>query len=81
MDGSVMLANPGVNPSLSITALVERAMSLWPNKGDEDMRPPLGSGYERVSPTLPHRPIVPAGAPGELRLDAKKADVIPEYPY
>ena len=36
MDGSVMPANPGVNPSLSITALVERAISLWPNKGDED---------------------------------------------
>jgi len=25
--------------------------------------------------------LVPAGAPGELRLDAKKSDVIPEYPY
>jgi hypothetical protein len=24
---------------------------------------------------------VPAGASGELRLDAKKADVIPDYPY
>ena len=81
MDGSVMPANPGVNPSLTITALVERAMSLWPNKGDEDTRPPLGSGYERVDPIMPHRPLVPAGAPGELRLDAKKADVIPEYPY
>ena len=81
MDGSVMPANPGVNPSLSITALVERAMSLWPNKGDEDTRPPLGSGYERIDPIMPHRPVVPAGAPGELRLDAKKADVVPAYPY
>ena len=81
MDGSVIPANPGVNPSLTITALVERAMSLWPNKGDEDIRPPLGSGYERVDPIMPHRPLVPAGAPGELRLDSKKADVIPEYPY
>ena len=81
MDGSVMPANPGVNPSLTITALAERAMSLWPNKGDADTRPPLGSGYERVDPVMPHRPVVPAGAPGELRLDAKKADVIPEYPY
>ena len=42
MDGSVMPANPGANPSLSITALVERAMSLWPNKGNEDTRPPPG---------------------------------------
>jgi cholesterol oxidase len=81
MDGSVMPANPGVNPSLSITALVERAISLWPNKGDMDTRPPLGSGYERVDPVMPHRRLVPAGAPGELRLDAKKADVIPAYPY
>jgi cholesterol oxidase len=81
MDGSVMPANPGVNPSLMITSLVERAMSLWPNKGEADTRPPLGSGYERVDPVMPHRPIVPAGAPAELRLDATKADVIPEYPY
>ena len=43
-----MPANPGVNPSLMITALAERAMSLWPNKGEADARPPLGSGYERV---------------------------------
>ena len=42
MDGSVMPANTGVNPSLTITALAERAMSLWPNKGDADTRPPLG---------------------------------------
>ena len=42
MDGSVMPANPGVNPSLMITALAERAMSLWPNKGEADTRPPLG---------------------------------------
>jgi cholesterol oxidase len=81
MDGSVMPANPGVNPSLTITALTERAMSLWPNQGDPDTRPPLGSGYERVGPVMPHWPVVPAGAHGELRLDATKSDVIPEYPY
>ena len=54
MDGSVMPANTGVNPSLMITALAERAMSRWPNKGDADPRPPLGSGYERVDPVMPH---------------------------
>jgi len=81
MDGSVMPANPGVNPSLMITALAERAMSHWPNKDDQDPRPPLGSGYERIAPVMPHRPLVPAGAPGELRLDATKDDIIPEYPY
>jgi cholesterol oxidase len=81
MDGSVLPANPGVNPSLMITALTERAMSLWPNKGEADTRPPLGYGYHRVNPVMPNRPFVPAGAPGELRLDAKKSDIIPEYPY
>ena len=81
MDGSVMPANPGVNPSLLIMALAERAMSLWPNKGDTDARPTLGSGYDRIQPVAPHKPIVPAGAPAELRLDAKKDDIIPLYPY
>jgi cholesterol oxidase len=81
MDGSVMPANPGVNPSLMITALAERAMSLWPNKGDADMRPPIGSSYERIAPVMPHRPVVPAGAPAELRLDATESDIIPDYPY
>jgi cholesterol oxidase len=56
-------------------------MSLWPNKGEADPRPPLGSGYQRLAPVQPHRPAVPAGAVGELRLDAKKSDVIPDYPY
>jgi len=31
-DGSAMSANPGVNPSLTITAISERAMSKIPNK-------------------------------------------------
>ena len=63
MDGSVMPANPGVNPSLMITGLAERAMSFWPNKGDADPRPALGSGYNRLKPVMPHKPMVPAGAP------------------
>lgn len=32
IDGSIMPANPGVNPSLTITALAEYAMSLVPEK-------------------------------------------------
>ena len=31
-DGSAISANPGVNPSLTITAMSERAMSLIPEK-------------------------------------------------
>lgn len=34
-DGSAISANPGVNPSLSITAIAERAMSRVPEKGQE----------------------------------------------
>jgi cholesterol oxidase len=56
-------------------------MTPWPNNGDEDIRPPVGFGYERIDPVMPHRPVVPAGAPGELRFDANKSDVIPDYPY
>ena len=66
-DGSAISANLGVNPSLTITAMTERAMALWPNKGEPDPRPPLGGAYERVTPVVPHRPAVPAGAPAELR--------------
>ncbi|HRD13963.1 MAG TPA: GMC family oxidoreductase, partial [Mycobacterium sp.] len=39
MDGAAISANLGVNPSLSITAQAERAASLWPNKGEDDVRP------------------------------------------
>ncbi|HCV36283.1 MAG TPA: cholesterol oxidase [Acidimicrobiaceae bacterium] len=65
-DGSTVSANLGVNPSLTITAQAERAMSLWPNRGDPDLRPPLGDAYERVQPTSPRSPIVPADAPAAL---------------
>jgi cholesterol oxidase len=33
IDGSAISANPGVNPSLTITALAERAMGFIPAKG------------------------------------------------
>jgi cholesterol oxidase len=67
VDGSAVPANLGVNPSLTITALAERAMSLWPNKGDADPRPPAGAEYRRSAPVAPKAPAVPAGAPGALR--------------
>lgn len=80
IDGAVMPANPGVNPSLMITALAERALSFWPNKGDDDPRPSLGSGYKQLKPVMPHKPFVPAGALGELRLTATADEVIPNDP-
>jgi len=68
VDGSAISANLGVNPSLTITAQAERAMSLWPNKGEADPRPELGAPYQRVEPVAPARPSVPEAAPGALRL-------------
>jgi cholesterol oxidase len=67
-DGSAITANLGVNPSLTITAQAERAMAYWPNKGEADPRPVLGSAYQRVAPVPPRDPAVPAHAPGALRL-------------
>ncbi len=68
VDGSTMTANPGVNPSLTITALAERAMSFWPNAGEADPRPEQGSGqYAQLRPVAPKNPIVPDSAPGALR--------------
>ena len=68
VDGSAISANLGVNPSLTITAQAERAMSFWPNKGETDARPALGAAYERVAPVAPQAPVVPADAPGALHL-------------
>ncbi|HWD77684.1 MAG TPA: GMC family oxidoreductase [Kribbella sp.] len=68
MDGSTISANLGVNPSLTITAQAERALSFWPNKGATDPRPAIGSEYRRIQPVKPARPVVPDNAPGALRL-------------
>ena len=67
-DGAAITANLGVNPSLTITAQAERAMAFWPNQGDADPRPALGSSYVALEPVTPVRPAVPAAAPGALRL-------------
>jgi len=68
LDGSAVSANLGVNPSLTITAQAERAVALWPNRGEVDARPALGSTYLPVPPVAPRSPVVPVGAVGELRL-------------
>ena len=67
MDGAAISANLGVNPSLSITAQAERAASLWPNKGQQDLRPRQGEAYKRLAPIPPEHPVVPADAPAALR--------------
>jgi cholesterol oxidase len=68
VDGSAVAANLGVNPALTITAQAERAMSLWPNKGEEDTRPEQGAEYVRLEPVSPRQPAVPQDAFGALRL-------------
>ncbi|UWZ35997.1 GMC family oxidoreductase [Dactylosporangium roseum] len=67
VDGATVSANLGVNPSLTITAQAERAMSMWPNRGEADPRPPLGAPYVPVPPVAPAAPAVPDGAPAALR--------------
>ncbi|MHA5052712.1 GMC family oxidoreductase N-terminal domain-containing protein [Streptomyces sp. SD15] len=68
VDGAAVSANLGVNPSLTITAQAERAMSYWPNKGEADPRPAPGAAYERLKPVEPRNPMVPADAFGALKL-------------
>jgi cholesterol oxidase len=68
VDGAAVSANLGVNPSLTITAQAERAMSFWPNRGERDPRPAAGDPYTRVQPVPPHQPAVPAHAPAALRV-------------
>ncbi|MES5816441.1 GMC family oxidoreductase [Streptomyces sp. RG80] len=68
VDGAAVSANLGVNPSLTITAQAERAMSYWPNKGEADPRPAQGATYERLEPVEPRTPAVPTEAFGALRL-------------
>jgi cholesterol oxidase len=42
VDGSIMPGNPGVNPSLTITALAEYAMHRIPQKDGGPVRAPIG---------------------------------------
>jgi cholesterol oxidase len=46
IDGSAISANPGVNPSLTITTLAERAMSLIPAKH-------IATGVKREADAFP----------------------------
>jgi cholesterol oxidase len=39
VDGAAVPANPGVNPSLTIAAIAERAFAHWPRHGEADKRP------------------------------------------
>ena len=77
VDGSAVSANLGVNPSLTITAQAERAMSLWPNKGERDPRPAQGAAYRRIAAVRPLAPVVPDSAFGALRLPLLPVPAVP----
>ncbi|HZJ47623.1 MAG TPA: GMC family oxidoreductase [Acidimicrobiia bacterium] len=64
VDGAAVGANLGVNPSLTITAMSERAMAMWPNKGEPDTRPSPDSAYRAVPSVRPHFPTVDPGVLG-----------------
>lgn len=59
VDGAAVSANLGANPSLTIAAQAERALAFWPNRGEADPRPPLGSRYERIEPVAARSPALP----------------------
>lgn len=80
VDGAAVSANLGVNPSLTITAQAERAMSFWPNKGEEDTRPVQGAAYRRLTPVEPKHPAVPQEAFGALRLPFLGIPAVPPKP-
>ncbi|MET8611486.1 GMC family oxidoreductase [Streptomyces misionensis] len=80
VDGAAVSANLGVNPSLTITAQAERAMSFWPNKGEEDPRPAPGAASERLAPVEPRSPAVPAEAFGALKLPFLGVPTVPPKP-
>jgi cholesterol oxidase len=80
VDGAAVTANLGVNPSLTITAQAERAMSYWPNKGEEDPRPAQGVAYARLSAVVPKNPAVPQDAFGALKLPFLGMPAVPPKP-
>ncbi len=64
VDGAAVSANLGVNPSLTITAQAERAMSFWPNAGEPDPRPAIGTRYAPVPPVPARSSVGHVGSTG-----------------
>ncbi len=66
VDGAAVAANLGANPSLTITAMAERAMAMWPNQGEDDPRAVSQDEYRPVETIAPQSPAIPQGAPAAL---------------
>lgn len=60
LDGSAISANLGVNPSLTITAQAERAMSLWPPAEAPDERTAQAELLADAATTRTDRPVAVA---------------------
>ena len=56
VDGSIVPANPGVNPSLTITALAEYVMSEIPPKDGHPLRPPFMVNLRDLASLDAHNP-------------------------
>ena len=63
IDGSIMPGNPGVNPSLSITALAEYAMSRVPERAGRTRRAPAQA--RAALPVVP----TPTAVPGPIAVE------------
>ena len=64
-DGSAIPANPGVNPSLTITALAERTLSRVPPKPGVPPVEPVRTTWEVPRPKTSVVPGTPEAAPVE----------------
>ena len=67
VDGSTITANLGVNPSLTITAQAERALSFWPNKGESDIRPSQNEPYRVLQTVEPKAPFTQSISQNTIR--------------
>jgi cholesterol oxidase len=79
VDGSAMPANPGANPSLTITAMAERAFAYWPNRGEPDPRPAQVPGQTAMPPAPPASTATPTLS-GARATPASPRAVLPRWP-